>query len=112
MNLANLIESLQDLLDSGISPDAEVRIAQQPHWPLQTTVQKVICVDINQTDPDDVRTAQDILDDPDSDPIDIKTANEILEGGAENNVVYIVEGNQVYENPYLPGVVCEELGWR
>lgn len=30
----------------------------------------------------------------------------------ETNVVYISEGGQVYDTPYLPGNVSEQLGWR
>ncbi len=27
-------------------------------------------------------------------------------------IAYIVEGSQHYDNPYLPSSVCDAIGWR
>lgn len=61
--------------------DAEVRIASQPSYPLQSTVRGVCSMD-------EVREySTDDLDDSNS---------------PEENVVFIVEASQVYETPYAP----------
>lgn len=85
MTLEELIERLQDLVEDGVDPSAEVRIAMQPSWPLQSTVR-------------DVFPSDDLMvDDPDDEPED-ETASP---------VVWIVEGSQCHENPYAPRQVFE-----
>jgi hypothetical protein len=87
MTVQELIDELQFL-----SPDAEVRIAQQPSWPLEYRLDGVIEV-TNPKDDDD--------EDEDDQPNIPKDEDE--------NVVYLTEGSQM---GYLPGKVSRELGWR
>lgn len=77
MTVQELIEAL-----SGMNPDAEVRIAHQPSWPLVLSVGDVIEADVTD-EADEVET--------------------------DAQVVYIAEGEQV---GYLPGEVTSALGWR
>jgi len=75
MNVGELIERLQDL-----DPQAEVRLATQPSWPLQFHVQGVaIAPDAPDNDDDSAAT--------------------------DGNVVYIVEGEPVSQTPYAPSWV-------
>lgn len=84
MTLEQLIERLQDLVEDGVDPSAEVRIAMQPNWPLQSSVR-------------DVFPSDDLLvDDPEDEPSDDTPAP----------VVWIVEGSQC-PHPYAPRQVFE-----
>lgn len=88
MTVAEMIEILSDF-----DPEAEVRLAHQPGYPFQYHIGEIVEVD-----------AQG--EDEDGDEVD-------LGGGVESEtVVYIGEAGQVYDRPYLPGVVAYELGWR
>ena len=81
--LSQLIEALTDIqasLDEGVDP--EVRLAHQPHYPLQFAVGAVALVEDEEEEDDD-------------DP-----------------VVYIGEGGEVRSSPYLPGAAARALDWR
>jgi hypothetical protein len=74
MTVAELIERLEEVAHDGLG-DCDVRIAIQPHWPLQFDVGGIAV-------PDD-------------------TDDE----APETPVVYLVEGSSIREMPYAPGWV-------
>jgi hypothetical protein len=78
MTVQDLITELEQR-----DPDAEVRIAIQPSYPLQSTVRGVVA-------------AEDLLDDLDDHM-----------GEHNDGVVWIVEGSQHYHAPYAPSAVFE-----
>lgn len=88
MTVAEMIEILSEF-----DPEAEVRLAHQPEYPFQYHVGEIVEVETGGVDED-------------GDEVD-------LGGKVESgSVVYIGEAGQVYDRPYLPGVVSYELGWR
>jgi len=87
MNVSELIERLEDM-----DPDAEVRIAFQPSWPLQYRLGDEIVGE------DEISDAEETGDDEEQpDPV--------------RGVVYLSEGGQVYDEPYLPSNVRRAIGW-
>jgi hypothetical protein len=90
------VEELIGILE-GFEPTATVRIAQQPNYPLQTSVSDVVEVEM---------PTCTICDDDEDDE------DECDCDGATETFVYIAEGEQVREAPYLPGFAARELGWR
>jgi predicted membrane GTPase involved in stress response len=66
----------------GLDDDMEVRLAMQPAWPFEYSISSVEVID----------------NDPEG------SDKEPIEG-----IVYLVEGDQL---GYLPGNVCNQLGWR
>jgi len=85
MTVDELIERLEEISDGEGLGDAEVLIAVQPTWPLQSTVRGVAISTQLPGDADD-----DVEDDQDDEPA----------------VVWLVEGAQC-EHPYAPGGVFE-----
>jgi hypothetical protein len=79
MTVAELIEVLQYM-----DQDAEVRLAQQPNYPFEYSVDNVVQIEAPAEDEDG--------EDEDAEQI-----------------VYISDGSQL---DYLPGVVSRELGWK
>jgi hypothetical protein len=88
MRLSELIEILQDIADVQEGADPEVRLAHQPRWPFEHSIDQVIAMPA--ADDDDEGEPAD----PDAAPADV--------------VVYIAEGAQL---GYLPGAPARELGW-
>lgn len=90
MILSELIEQLQDIAE--VTPDAEVRLATQPGWPLAFEVSHVTtklnilgntkCEKHGHYDCDDCHADVD-------------------------EVVWIAEGDQCYDDPYAPSAVWE-----
>lgn len=129
MNVAQFLEQLE-----GLDPDLEVRIAHQPSWPLQYHVGSV---DQYTVYPDGGPSEEDYEYEPllatawregaadtefRSEPR-MRTSRDTDEsyeaylagfeaGQGAERYVYIAEGGQVYDAPYLPGEVSAELGWR
>jgi len=81
MNIRDLITMLEEIAEE--SPEAEVRIAEQPSWPFENEINGVVEV---------------VLDD------------ERYEDGVSEPpvVVYLEEGEQI---GYLPTLAKEALGW-
>jgi hypothetical protein len=73
------VGELKDLLE-GLDDDIEVRLAMQPAWPFEYSIDDS-CL-IEKEDEDNQR---------------------------EETILYLVEGDQL---GYLPGDVCDELGWK
>lgn len=85
MQVRELIEMLE-----GMDPDAEVRFASQPSWPFEYAINEVVEVGPpEEEEADEDEELPDLGDEPVS-------------------VVYLVEGRQL---GYLPGYVCNEIGW-
>jgi hypothetical protein len=113
MKVGTLIEMLE-----GVDEDAEVRLAHQPSWPLQFHVG-----DVYEHIPDDA--AEDGPCDPckwdeetgecsvcgmdHGEWEDIKA--DTRRAGNEA-VVWISEGGQVAQSPYLPQFAAQGFGWK
>lgn len=84
MNISELIERLEEIAEH--QPDAEVLMAQQPSWPMQTTVLGVV-------------TTDDLADE---EPCDEHGDYHCDECKPEQVVVYLVEGDHPADSPYAP----------
>jgi hypothetical protein len=112
MNVGELIEILE-----GMNEEAEVRLAFQPRWPPQYRVDRVI-----EIDPENVSVGDgdcEHVEFNDGECLycgeledEIEERREAIEAMGDEPVVYIGEGGQVSDSPYLPGIVASELGWR
>lgn len=86
MQVQELIDILKDM-----NPNAEVRLAMQPKWPIEYSIDQVVEL------PE--------MEEPD-------TGGETTGPNydrKEDYVVYLSEGIQL---GYLPDYVCEQLNWR
>lgn len=91
MTVGELKELLEDLDD-----EMEVRIAQQPSWPLEYAIGGGEVVDLNEPAEDEGEFVP-------------PGEEEDLEEEEPREVLYLFEGSQL---GYLPGVVSRRLGWR
>jgi len=102
----------QDLIEllSGVDPDTEVRIAEQPSWPFEYSINDVVEVKMgaDHEENGNLECALEILDSDHSTPEERSEANRVLDA-ASATVLYIVEGTQL---AYLPGMASREIGWR
>jgi len=85
MNVEELITMLE-----GLPMDAEVRIAHQPEWPFEYSVDNVVEVEIHKHTEWDEEIGEEV-------PV-----------GDSEPIVYIVDGRQI---GYLPGEAKEHIGW-
>jgi predicted RNA-binding Zn-ribbon protein involved in translation (DUF1610 family) len=114
MTLDELISELEDLRDEH-GGGIEVRLAHQPSWPFEYSVDKVVA------SPDDEGDEKECPEC--GEPLDYRTVDGQrvmvcmdrqhcgFEAGAEDApppVVYIAEGRQI---GYLPGEAAKALGW-
>lgn len=106
------VRELMDELD-GLPEDAEVRLAFQPEWPLQYHVDQVIEFrDEHDVDENGLcETCGSDFSGEDDPTIAIEKHLEETDG-TDSSTVYLAEGGQVYDAPYLPGAAVRELGWR
>jgi hypothetical protein len=121
MTAAELIERLEDM-----NPDAEVRLAFQPSYPLAFNTADVVagagecpdcdgegevpCPDCERvTDP-----AHNCKRCGDDEMIECERCTDIRNGDddAAAGIVYIAAGNHPDDSPYLPGDAARALGWR
>lgn len=105
MTAADLIELL-----SGVDPDTEVRIAEQPRWPFEYTIDDVVEVKMgaDREENGNLEAAGEILDSDYSTAEERQEANRVIDA-ASTSVLYIVEGTQL---AYLPGMASRAMGWR
>ncbi len=105
MTAAELIELL-----SGVDPDTEVRLAEQPSWPFEYAIEDVVEVKLgaDREENASLECAEEILDSDHSTPEERSQAYRVLDA-ASTTVLYIVEGTQL---TYLPGAASRAIGWR
>ena len=109
MNVRELIDELE-MLDA---PDAEVRLAFQPNYPLQYHVGDVAIDEGHRHAPEPDGDAWYCAD-PDCEKEWNREPRDFELGGDDaeaSGVVYIGERGQVYDAPYLPGSAAQALGW-
>lgn len=90
MTVAQLIGFLNEQPE-----DAEVRLAQQPSWPFEYTINSEIPV----IGPDEIEQTIRDMSVGDPEPAELEEVEKI---------VYICEGTQ---ERYLPGAVARAAGW-
>lgn len=85
MKVSELLEMLQEL-----PGDCEVRLAQQPSYPLQMHLGGVVVeMRVPETEDSDEECEYALPGSP-----------EVLLARADNSVVYLTEGSSVYDTPY------------
>lgn len=95
MNIRDLIEQLQEIERK--HGDIEVRLAHQPQWAFEYSIDQVVSSD---------QLDGDMLDDEDDDE---EPSSPVAPGdGGEEIVAYIGEGSQI---GYLPANAARALGW-
>jgi hypothetical protein len=92
MTIRELIDQLEDLAEEH-GDDVEVRLAHQPSWPFEYSIDDVVAVC---ADDDDEAEAEDY-------------PGQRVDGSSTLPVVYIAEKSQL---GYLPGIAADALGWR
>src|SRR5262245_5973655 len=119
MRVQELMELLEDF-----DPEAEVRLAFQPHWPLQYHIGEVVeCSEFEEQEEldhcrDDLHELQRMQARGEEVSLHeksmlLKEIKELSEEAAKApRVVWIAEGGQLRDAPYLPGAAQSELGWR
>jgi hypothetical protein len=90
MKLSELEELLADVRSQVGEADPEVRIADQPRYPFECSVQNIVCVNLTEVDND-----APLEELPSSTP-------------EPEFVVYIAEGRQLN---YLPSIARRALDW-
>ena len=96
MTVEELIDELRQY-----EPETEVRLAQQPHWPFEYAMGRVVEVKLA-TDRD-----LDALEDTECPEAERRAAQERIDGAPR--VVYLAEAEQL---GYLPTAAGAELGWH
>jgi hypothetical protein len=113
MKVQELVQELEQF-----DPDAEVRLAFQPSWPLQYHVGGVAedgghvhTVDIHEDEDGREYFCTD-EDCPTGETWDEEPRDWQLGRADGPKVVYVAEAGQVSDAPYLPGSASTALGWR
>ena len=104
LTVGELRDALEDLDD-----DMEVRLAFQPHWPLQfqADTPQVVSVAVDGSEPEDCPECEG------NGCEGCGGTGQVHATDAETvDILYLPEGGQVSDSPYLPGDVIRELGWR
>lgn len=108
MTVEQLIAALEELAEE-CGPDTEVRLAVQPSYPFQHTIEDVVLVGPDdEIYCDDCEVAWDVHAEEGCGPT---TGPESEYDDADDPVIYIGEGGQYYDAPYLPGAARDALGW-
>jgi len=106
---------------SEFDKDLEVRFAIQPNWPMEYSIDKVVCVDPSDLHKDQRNEIESTIDEELAegtlDPDQMQARHNELEEeyrqsnsrDAEGGVVYLSGSCQM---GYLPGVASEKLGWQ
>jgi len=102
MTVGELIGLLEDF-----DEDAEVRLAFQPRYPMQYTVGAVEAAKLGEDESQDTECPE-----CEGEGCEACGGSGTTEpDGETHTVVYIGEGNDVHEAPYLPGAAARALGW-
>lgn len=94
--------------------DADIRLAFQPSWPLQYEISGVVEDRGHRHEPVFIHDDDSDVwycDDSDCDAEWDREPRDYELGGDGPAVVYIAEGGQFYDAPYLPGSAQDALGW-
>ena len=96
-----------------LSGETEVRMAQQPSYPLQTTISDWEVVGCDEERIDELEEAIEGSDLSDDELTEAKAElHQLQTDGNQTSIVYLAEGGQVHDNPYLGGIILKKLGWR
>lgn len=93
MTLNELIEKLTALRDEeGVDGETEVRLAHQPHYPLQSGIQSAVRFSLNQEEIDEVNSS---IKDGGLEPEEMEEAKEQLRKLEDENkdIIYLTEGS-------------------
>lgn len=117
MKVAEMIQQLESM-----DADAEVRLAFQPNWPMQYRLDAIVEVDltIEAECPicDGIGEIEEVVVKLDGDEVGEMRACVRCDGSGEiedetgERIVFIGEGGQFSDEPYLPGAAARELGWK
>lgn len=111
MTLNELIEQLTDLQNQLGNEDPEVRLAIQPQWAFEHSIDQVVLpeqpryvtqAEFEAMSEDEQERASEAAD---RDEVEFLDDNQLR----PERVIYIGEGRQV---GYLPGTASRALGWR
>lgn len=108
MNVGQLRELIEDLDD-----EVEVMMASQPSWPMAHYLQQGVVVGCDEERIEEIERA---LDADDLSLDEAAAARQELEqlrrDGNQTKVLWLAEGSQPHDDPYLPGIVSRKLEWR
>jgi len=102
MTVGELREALEDF-----DEDTEVRLAIQPRYPMQYTVGEVAEVELGEDESRDTECRECGGEGCEN----CGGSGTVEPDGETHKVVYIAEGSDVREAPYLPGLAARALGW-
>lgn len=101
MTLNELIETLTAMRDEeGVDGETEIRLAHQPHYPLQCGIHNVVRLSLNQEEIDE---ANEAINSGDLEPEEVEEAKEQIRKLSDDNkdIIYITEGSMDYDaSPY------------
>lgn len=112
MTVNELIEMLEEMPE-----DAEVRLAIQPSWPFQHDIDTVALDEGHEHSPSDLMSGDGTwyCEDPkgecDMEWDEEPTEEELEAEKSGKPIVYIAEGGQNSDAPYLPGSAKKVIGW-
>lgn len=96
-----------------LSGETEVRMAQQPSYPLQTTISGW---EVIGCDEERMEELEEAIEDGGLDDNELTEAkaelHQLRQDGNQSSIVYLAEGSQVHDDPYLSGIALRKLGWR
>ena len=104
--MAMTVGELMSLLE-GFDEDAEVRLAFQPRYPMQYTVGEVAQAVLGEDESQDSECRECGGDGCEA----CGGSGAVEPDGETHTVVYIGEGSDIREAPYLPGAAARALGW-
>jgi DnaJ-class molecular chaperone len=107
MNIRDLIDELESIA-SEAGDDTEVRLAQQPRWAFEYSIQKIELADM---DKGTCEVCDGSGTDDDGENCDNCDGTGFYQDDldlAGKKIVYIAEGNQI---GYLPKAAADALGW-
>ena len=109
------LEQLRQLVEETehLSGETEVRMAQQPSYPLQTTISGW---EVLGCDDERIAELEEAIEEGNVEGDDEHAArNELIDlnrDGNQTSIIYLAEGSQVSDDPYLGGIIIKKLGWR
>lgn len=108
MNIRDLIDELESIAEEA-GDDAEVRLAHQPRWAFEYSIQKVELADMSK---ETCEVCGGSCEDDDGNECDNCDGTGFYQDDPEQDgkkIVYIAEGNQI---GYLPKAAADALEWE